>query len=245
MTATALAAVAFAPGLFWLLFFYRRDRFEPEPRRLVLRTFVLGMVFVVPAALLEAPFHGHAVVATVVAPIVEELCKFAVVWFFVFRNPEFDEPMDGIVYAVAAALGFASAENALYVVGAYSDPSRFSPHTGPLTAAAAVFWLRALLSVPGHAVWSSMWGYALGWARFQDPARRRRIVSGGLGLAMLLHGAFNALLIGILPGALGLVVLVPLMWRLSNRRVARALAASPFQAADTVAPPPQGHEPGA
>jgi len=47
-------ALGIAPALLWLLYFYRRDRFEPEPKRLVMKTFAYGALATVPAAILES-----------------------------------------------------------------------------------------------------------------------------------------------------------------------------------------------
>ncbi len=123
--------LAFAPGVFWLWWVYRRDRWEPEPRGLVLRTFFWGMVATVPAVLLELlgayalgsvlPGSNLVVASVFMLAVVgpaEELCKFLAVRLRVYRHHEFDEPMDGIVYGAAAALGFASLENVGYLLAA-------------------------------------------------------------------------------------------------------------------------------
>lgn len=169
-----LLTLAVAPGAFLLWYFWHRDRLEPEPRGLVMRVFFLGMASGLPLALIEAPVPKpwDMILA---APLVEELGKFLVVYLFVYRLREFDEPMDGIVYGVAAALGFATLENILYV----------------MDAGVGTGLLRAVLSVPGHALWGSLWGYALGRAKFTTGPDGTRWVVGALLLAMLSHGLFN------------------------------------------------------
>src|SRR5438094_3197686 len=162
------------PGLVWLWMFYRTDRYQPEPRHLVAITFVLGALATLPAIGLEMlaaelyPFLRHvehAMLAAeadrklvplligcfvVIGPI-EEICKFLAVRLWIYRRPEFDEPIDGIIYASAAALGFASLENAFYVLDFRAGEVRWG-----------LFMTRAVLAVPGHVLFSSMWGYALG-----------------------------------------------------------------------------------
>jgi RsiW-degrading membrane proteinase PrsW (M82 family) len=86
-------------------------------------------------------------VGELVAAAVEEACKIAVVYWIVWRRPEFDERMDGIVYASRAGLGFALVENVLYLLGQTS-----------LTGQLYVWVARALLAVPGHAMWTGMIG---------------------------------------------------------------------------------------
>ena len=74
----------------------------------------------------------------------EEIAKFLAVRLFVYRNHEFDEPLDGIIYAAAAALGFASLENVLYVI---------DWHTG-VTSSGARSAMRSLLALPGHVIFA-------------------------------------------------------------------------------------------
>src|SRR5215813_8009695 len=161
------------PGLVWLWMFYRTDRYQPEPRRLVAITFALGALATLPATALEMLAIGCFVV---IGPI-EELCKFLAVWLWIYRRPEFDEPIDGIVYASAAALGFASLENAFYVLDFRAGAVRWG-----------VFVTRAVLAVPGHVLFSSMWGYALGRARF-----RRYPVAAMVVAAAMLHARYDFL----------------------------------------------------
>ena len=112
-----LVALAFGPAIFWLWYVYQKDRWEPEPRALVVKTFLWGMACALPAALGEALFFWSGFFLIVVAaPVIEEYAKYFVVSRTVYREIEFSEPMDGIVYSAAAALGFASIENLLYLI---------------------------------------------------------------------------------------------------------------------------------
>ncbi|HCD41672.1 MAG TPA: PrsW family intramembrane metalloprotease, partial [Firmicutes bacterium] len=117
-----LIIVSFLPGLLWVWFFYRKDKYQPEPISLVIKAFVYGAVSVFPAALIEAPFRPFIagetpslarlfVVTTLVIGFVEETAKFFAVRLAVYDHEEFDEVVDGIIYAVAAGLGFAAVEN--------------------------------------------------------------------------------------------------------------------------------------
>ena len=109
MSALVIVTLAFAPGIFWLWFFYKKDKWEPEPKRLIVETFIWGLLAVIPVAIVEYPFRSPWFAGAVVAaPIIEEFAKLLVVRLAVFKNAEFNEPMDGITYSAAAALGFAS-----------------------------------------------------------------------------------------------------------------------------------------
>ncbi|MCI0514888.1 PrsW family intramembrane metalloprotease [candidate division KSB1 bacterium] len=226
MSLLILVVLGFAPGIFWLWFFYKKDHLEPEPKKLIVQTFFWGMAVALPAAMIEIPFQfSQFFFMVILAPVVEEIFKFCTVRFTVYRSAEFDEPMDGIIYAAAAALGFASIENAAYLIKTYDSTAASSL----LPNLIALFFIRALLSVPAHALFSSMWGYALGWAKFSQSPWRGALILKGLFLAMTLHAIFNLLLVTHPLIALGLLVLVFVMWRMVNRRVAASLAASPHR----------------
>lgn len=209
--------VSVMPGMLWLWVFYLTDVYEPEPKRLVLLTFGLGAAAIVPAWLVEKGI-AHLVPALalgraqgalpvlagcflVIGPV-EELCKFAVVRATIFRHREFDEPLDGIIYAAACALGFATLENILYVVD--------FAHGGQIKW--QLLLLRSLLALPGHVTFAATWGYALGRRRFDG----RYPVGRMLLAAAWLHGAYDFVLMypparPFIPLLLGL--LVPLVVR--------------------------------
>jgi len=177
------AAFALIPILLLLRYFRTRD-VHPEPRRVLRQTFWLGVLSVIPVILLALPFtffvpRSSSVTVTALylafltAAIPEELLKLLVVTRFCARRPSFDEPMDGIVYGVTAALGFAALENILYVWD-----------SGWTTAL-----LRAFTSIPIHAATGAMIGYAVARARF-GPAKRFTVWKGFLA-AVLVHGLYD------------------------------------------------------
>jgi protease PrsW len=169
----------------------RLDRKRPEPARTRRLVAFFGMVSVIPAVILElvvgatlgeqvAPrmtYQGASFNAFIIAAAIEEACKIAVVYWVVWRRPEFDERMDGIVYASRAGLGFALVENVLYLLQQDS-----------LGGQLQTWILRAVLAVPGHAMWTGMIGAM---------AARRRFDGKGLGLiggyllAVAFHGAYD------------------------------------------------------
>ena len=220
------AALALAPGLFWLWFFVRGRGYRPRPRRLLAHSFLLGVLFVLPAGIVEyVLLLGEDVdvgddLTTVVAAMllvvgpVEELSKFAAVWVGPYRSLYFDEPRDGLVYATAASLGFASLENLLYIV-AY----------GP-----EVMALRGPISTLAHVIFGSFWGIGLGM-RVQRERRGRGLwLAGGLAVAAVVHGIFNILLLSLPTWGLLLILLMTalgLWWTLSRFRWAQRV--SPFR----------------
>jgi RsiW-degrading membrane proteinase PrsW (M82 family) len=185
----ALSGAIPALVLMWLV--DRLDAKRPEPRSTRRLVVFAGMLSVIPALILELvisgvasgriepqiTYQGSSFQAFIVAAGVEEACKILVVYWVVWRRPEFDERMDGIVYASRAGLGFALVENVLYLLQQHSLQGQ------------VIVWVeRALLAVPGHAMWTGMIGAM---------AARRRFDGAGLGLlggyllAVAFHGAYD------------------------------------------------------
>lgn len=232
MNGYSVFALAFGPGVFWLWYFYKKDKLEPEPKTLVLILFVLGMIAVIPALIAEMGIDyllrsiSPSLMMILAAPVIEEICKFWVVRRFVYNHVEFDEPMDGIVYAAAVALGFASLENLSYVGCMYLNMLDHPEVTARMVL--SVGFTRAVFSVPGHVLFSIMWGYALGASKFTgDPRRAQLFVRRGLFLSMILHGIFNSFL--NFPLALSfLMIFMFVAGRMVSRRITIALLNSPF-----------------
>ena len=124
----ALSGAIPALILMWLI--DRLDAKRPEPRSTRRLVVLAGMLSVIPALILEVAipalaagriepemtYQGSSFQAFIVAAGVEEACKIALVYWVVWRRPEFDERMDGIVYASRGGLGFALVENVLYLL---------------------------------------------------------------------------------------------------------------------------------
>ena len=221
-----LAALSLAPGLLWLWYFVRKGRAGQGARLPLVRLFFAGVAVMPAAILLEKPAGGRIVLLLVfVAPVIEESLKYAAVRLVLYRAGGPAGLMDGIVCAATAALGFASAENVYTIVASYLAPQLALGISDPLWALGMIwqlFLVRALLTVPGHALWSAIWGYAMGAAE-KDPGRRGRCrVFRAWALAVVLHGLFNMMLINFPPGAIGMLLLAPLTWWMVHRRIARA-----------------------
>jgi RsiW-degrading membrane proteinase PrsW (M82 family) len=163
--ATLAVVLALVPAALWIVVFYAQDR-EPEPKTLVLKVFVLGGVL---AAAVGQPLIGafdlwewarggigsSLLAGILVVGVVQEALKYAAVRYSVYPSPAYDQPIDGIVYAAAAGLGYATAANLQWTfeVGV-PDPG----------AAAARFAVVTL----GHASYAAVVGYFLGRAKFEE-----------------------------------------------------------------------------
>lgn len=217
--------LAMLPGFLWVIFFYGRDKASSEPHGMIVKVFFAGMLSLLPAIVFEMPFKVWPFVQVVlIAPVVEELLKFTVIRTTVYRNTEFNTAIDGITCSATLALGFATAENVYYIVASYLAPQIALGQSDPLWALGMiwkVYIIRALLTIPGHAIWSSIWGFALGWTKCRGNGRIP--VARSLLLSMVMHGLFNYFVITRPVGALGMLVLVPSMWKAFYNRINRAL----------------------
>jgi RsiW-degrading membrane proteinase PrsW (M82 family) len=235
--AVLLMVVAAAPSVFLLVFFYLKDRYEPEPRGHVALAFVKGIVATAPSyglQLLGAAAVGrewlalggvpaHAFEAVVLAALCEEGPKW-IAFLFIYRWNEFDEPLDGVVYGVALALGFATVENVFAVRG-------LGLGTG---------LLRAIFAVPAHALFGAAMGYYVGRAKLGDGQwqgmdvtrrQRRRRMAAALLVPVVFHGLYDFLLIEMrgLPMYIAVSCGSLALWTFVLRRVHQAQSASPFR----------------
>jgi len=172
-----LLLLTLLPAAFWLWFFIRRDR-HPEPAWLLVRTFAYGAVAWGLAAAMELSIHDlpQPFVVLILVALLEEGAKFLAASTAV-RERDFDEPMDGLVYAVTAALGFATVESVTYGFG---------------YGAGVAAW-HGLVTTLAHALFSAPVGYALALSRFV-PGRWWR--TRGITVSVILHVLFNGLLTG-------------------------------------------------
>lgn len=242
-----LVALAILPVVVLGFFVYRKDKFEKEPLRMLIKAFLFGCLSVVPAVFLESflssayemlggsmlpgAFRG-IYTGYVVAGSSEELCKLLLLSWAVWKSADFDEYFDGIVYATFVSLGFACLENLMYV---------FSQDT--FSTAVATGSMRALLSVPGHFLFGVVMGYYFALAKFDTEHRGANLFKAFL-YPMFLHGTFDALLMipegmGENAGWLGGLLFVVFiyfdikLWKVGMRRLRHLQELSEGQQYDT------------
>ncbi len=191
--AALLAAIPVGPlvGCFmWL------DRYEPEPRSLLLAGLLWG-AFVATAAALVFQALGMVGGASeqdslaVVAPITEEVTKGAfLILLLWWRRHELDGVLDGIVYAGMVGIGFAFTENILYLAAAYDGGSDVGP--GGTAALTVTFVLRGVISPFAHPFFTAFIGIGVGLAISSRRASVKLLAPlVGLALAIALHAAWN------------------------------------------------------
>ncbi len=153
-----LVALAIAPGIAICLYIFYKDIYNKEPKLNLIVSFILGSATIIPAAYIEELLAPGMYESTsklfaysyFVIALIEELGKFVVLRYYAFPKKSFDEPLDGIVYAVMIGMGFATVENIGYV----------------MQYGISVAFLRMFLSVPAHATFAVLMGYHVGKAKF-------------------------------------------------------------------------------
>ena len=193
-----LVLAALLPPFYLLMRVYRLDRIEKEPVKLLFFLFLLGAVSTIPAIALELGL-GNLLVTIfnqvrltdftvnlyylidnlICVALVEEGLKFVFLRFGTWKNKSFNYRFDGIVYAIFVSLGFATAENVLYVTS-----------NGMGNAV-----MLALTAIPGHCIFGIYMGTYYGWAKMYDRrgmnGRRNYELFKALAVPTLLHGIYD------------------------------------------------------
>lgn len=218
-------------ALFWMQYVQLKDRLQPEPRwRLLLAVAlgacacgisVLGFMALDTLGVPDIQFGNGRwtwfYCLVFVGPL-EEGVKVLMAYLFIFRWREFDEPIDGFVYAAAISLGFASVENFYNVTGL-----------------AWQFQLARTVALPiTHILFSAIWGFGIGYARFRLPPSTRRSLwqIGSVVLAMLVHGFYDFLILAyqatLVSSGVALALWAFVIWRaralMKQHATVRALA---------------------
>lgn len=170
------------PAVFWLIFFLFEDRKDPEPRSLIAGIFLAGSLSALTAAVLQLLIQNSvfpllfiqelSIAYLLVFAFIEELVKFFAAYIVIYNNRSFDEPVDGMIYMITSAMGFAALENIVFLM---------SPNGTQFETMIFRFVGATLL----HALASGLVGYY--WVK------RKSIV--GLLIGTLLHLTFNVLIL--------------------------------------------------
>lgn len=233
------------PAVLWLAFFYLQDRLEPEPKGNLFGVFFLGglLAAAVGQPLINRLFQAQEwmyeswwvqlLASILIIGFVQEFLKFAAVRFSIYHSSEFDERVDGVIYAVAAGLGYATVLNFAYVL----DHGGVDPAVGAMTIT---------INALAQASFAGITGYFLGQSKFETtPAYWLPL---GVSIAAVLNGLFFFLedqvtlqgfqftpLNGVLLAAAFALVIFAVVFFLIRRANAETLAIARLQEA-----PPAG-----
>ena len=176
------------PSILIVAFFVISDRFK-EPTKEIIKVFIYGILITIPAYYLNTylgdyydnytKFSEALKGSFLSAGPVEEGLKLLVLYFFVYKMKDFNEPIDGIVYGVAVSLGFATLENIYYV---YILSDYFN------TTSQALAILRSFSAIPAHAIFGATMGYFFMKYSF---IQKQNNLAMCLIVPILLHGIYN------------------------------------------------------
>lgn len=185
------------PSFIWLLFYLRKDS-HPESNLMILKIFFYGMLIALPVIFLQIGTHSILkelklslllfifLDIFIKSPLSEEFLKYLVVKEKVLSHQELDEPVDIMLYMIIAALGFAAAENILYLFDFKAEILE-SFYLSSFRGVGAIFL---------HTLCSGTLGYFLALS-IHNTKKRGFFLIIGLGIATLLHGLFNFSIIKI------------------------------------------------
>lgn len=202
--------VGFLPTMYWLWFWLEQDKKRPEPRGMIIKTFLFGLLAIIPAGGLEKILSSDealrldlqtfwtwpAALMFIFAEIpifllwstIEESIKLLAAWLAGLSNKKyFDEPIDAVIYLVTAALGFSAGENILYL---YYTLNNSQDHLTFILTGNLRFLGATLL----HAACSAIIGIFIAYHFTSSKLTKTLAVIGGLATAIVLHSLFNLII---------------------------------------------------
>lgn len=224
----SLLALALAPGIAISIYIYLNDAHEREPLWLLFVSFTYGVFSTFITYYISKPIDAFVILrhedvidqffnAFFKVAFIEELSKFLFIRFVLYKNKNFNEPFDGIVYSVMVGMGFATLENVFYVLN-------YGFQTG---------FLRMFTAVPAHAAFAILMGYYLGKAKFTH-YREWSYSLLALFAATLFHGLYDYFwFISFEPGLwVFAIICLIIALELSRRAIRLHQQASPFISGD-------------
>jgi len=181
---------AITPILFWMVFYFKKD-LHPEPKKMILKVFILGILAACVTSVFEMTilgvFTGKYLLFVIlqsffIIALIEEVLKYLVVKICVFSSPELDEPLDVMLYMAISALGFAFLENIILFFAA--------EHPYAVGAAFSFALLRFFGAVFLHTLTSGALGFFIALS-FCSAKNKKTLYFIGFFMAIFLHGVYN------------------------------------------------------
>ncbi len=194
------------PSIIWLWFWLQEDKLHPEPKRIIIRSFIAGMIAVVIALPFEhfisVHFEETAIIAFLLFAVVEELLKYWAASWSALKTKHDDEPIDCVIYLITSALGFAALENIFFLIQPFlSNDDLRGIITGNLRFVGA-----NLL----HVISSAIIGVFIAFAFYKNKWQKRLFLLCGIALAIILHALFNFSIIN--DSGHSLIIIFGLVW---------------------------------
>lgn len=185
--------VGIIPSLLWL-WFWLKEQEEPEPMGLLAIVFIMGMIAVIivlPIQKFIQSFVSSNEIDIVLWAATEEICKYLAVLIILYKTNYAEKPIDWPIYLITAALGFATLENALFLIKPFSALN----DGASLLAVASLGQLRFLGSTLLHTISSGTIGIVIGISFYMDQWKKKWYLFGGFLVAIALHSIFNFFII--------------------------------------------------
>ncbi|MEI6222948.1 MAG: PrsW family intramembrane metalloprotease [bacterium] len=186
-----LLALACLPCLAIIIYVWIKDKQEKEPFFLLLLCFILGILSIFPAIIMEIigqklGFHeskdlvGTAIYSFGIIAFSEEISKLFFIRTIAYPRKAFNEAFDGIMYSIMVGMGFAATENIFYV---FSEKNHLT-----------IGVLRMFTAIPMHATCAVIMGYFLGIAKMKGKHTFLLTLTGLLA-AIFVHGLYDFLIL--------------------------------------------------
>ena len=178
--------VGVVPSFIWLWFWLHEDNINPEPRSMLVATFIGGLFAVIAAVFVEkyiADTFADINIRYTLWATVEEIFKFLVVALIALKSSENDEPIDAMIYCIVVAIGFAALENTLFIMGPFSK--------GEIVTGIVTGNMRFIGATLVHIVSSALVGFAIGSVFYRGHLAKFIAIILGLSAAIALHASFN------------------------------------------------------
>lgn len=179
-----------APALLWLRFWLKEDALKPEPRGLIIISFIAGMASVAIVFPLEKIAYyllPEGLVLVTAWAAIEEMIKLGAIYFVALKSKYCDEPVDMIIYMITVALGFAAIENSMFLLGPLLD--------GEVMTTILTGNLRYIGATLLHVAASSAIGIAIGLSFYKNKFLKTVSATIGIATAIVLHTLFNFFII--------------------------------------------------
>ncbi len=174
--------LAIIPALIWLFIYYKKDKLDPEPKKIILETFIIGIAMSFPFLFLRYvmiyidlnPLFIGETISMILFAVLEEVAKLSTAIFVVTHHKlEFNQIIDGVIYAVTAALGFAFMENMFYLASLQSFGTNILDFI-------YIVGFRSLGTMFAHTLFTGLAGLIWAYAYFSkqiSPFNKKRLLS--------------------------------------------------------------------
>lgn len=190
-----LIVLSLIPIFLILNIIYAEDKIEKEPIKLLILVFIGGIISLFLTKFLASKYQYYLPFLIEENPgleaykiflisfgeigLIEELCKWLILYILIWHNKEFNYIYDAIVYAVFISLGFATIENFFYL----------------WDTDFATLIVRSLFTIPGHAFFGIIMGYFFGYAKYYSKMEYKynsfKYMYTSLFSVIILHGLFD------------------------------------------------------